>query len=121
GGFREGEVHYIDVTSYVKKLQQTNTVSSVAFKIFTTSIVSTPISFASNEANNVEDRPQLLFYDQQRYPIFTYDIHQTASIETERGVYSGEVMEQHVHTEDRRIRHLLKNNVKTVVNFNICI
>ncbi|WP_025740160.1 T9SS type A sorting domain-containing protein [Aquimarina pacifica] len=100
GGFKENDIYYIDVTEYINH-QFSNSSQALAFKIFTTSIISSPILLGSNEASDSNDRPQLLFYDTTSYNIPVYDIYNTVSIETEKGDYNGNLISEHDESENR--------------------
>ncbi len=100
GGFRENNIYYIDVTEHINN-QISASEEALAFKLFTTSIISSPILLASNEASDINDRPQLLFYDTTQYDIPVYNIYNTTSIETEKGEYDGNLIAEHNESDNR--------------------
>lgn len=92
GGIRKGDVYYFDVTEYVTQ-QASSSSGFVAFKIFTNSIINSTIEFASNEATNTANRPELLFYATKQYDIPLFSMHGTVTIPTtEGGNLTGEVL-----------------------------
>lgn len=101
GGKRNGDTCYLDVTDYVQSLIDDGADSS-AFQLFTTSIITSAISFASNENTSINSRPQLLFYDQKEYEIPLYNIYNTVSIPTEKGNYTGHFFSAHELSTDER-------------------
>ena len=96
GGMRDGDVSYIDVTSYV--LENLN--SEVSFKLFTTGLVSSTIKLASNEDTTDANKPQLLVYYEKQYDIPTYNNFFSTAIDTEYGIFEGNLLMDQDHIDD---------------------
>lgn len=60
GGVREGNAIYYDVTEYVNKRILSE--NQVGFQLFSNIITTSTQTFASKEASNLSEKPQLLFY-----------------------------------------------------------
>ena len=99
GGYRSGDTCYLDLTDYFKN-NYTNA-SAVAFKLFTTSVIVSPISFASTEASDISSRPQLLFYSSKKFNIPVFSLYKSINISTEKGTYPANVLSKTASAEER--------------------
>lgn len=91
GGLRKGDTCFFDVTDYIQKVR--NTSNNVGFKIFTNSVIVSPITFASSEASDIKSRPELIFYNTKNYTIPLFSLFETTTIPTENGDYTGELLD----------------------------
>lgn len=100
GGKRVGDTCFIDVTDFFKN-HYTNA-SNIAFQLFTTSYIVTPISFASMEAADVKSRPELLFYTNKKYDLPLFSLYQSTNIKTGNGTYKADLLSKTISTAEVR-------------------
>lgn len=101
GGYRSGDTSFFDVTEYVES-EMLNNSTEIAFKLFTTSAIVSPISFASNESLIEGSRPQILFYDSKKFDIPLFSFFEDISIETEKGFFDANLLEKETDIVEER-------------------
>lgn len=101
GGYRIGDTTYFDVTEYVNQQIDLNE-AAVNFKLFTTSNITSTITFASNEHATLDIRPKLEIHGTKEYDIPLFGVHEPVTIPTENGSFQGNLLGDHTVAPDER-------------------